>query len=87
MPGPDWITGFLKRHKKISMKFAENIKRSRAEVSRESLSDYFKELEESLKDVDVRNLVNYDETCFVDDPRKKKVSLVSIFAPHSELGT
>lgn len=72
--GHDWVEGFLKRHHELSFKFAENIKRSRAGVSRKRFTKYFKELQESLKNVEIYNTVNYDETCFVDDPKKKKVS-------------
>lgn len=44
MPGNDWATSFIKRHKELSHRFAENIKRSRADVSRDTLSKYFAEL-------------------------------------------
>ena len=75
MPGDDWARSFLKRHTQLSNKFAENIKRSRADVSRATLKAYFTELETTLKDVESSNLVNYDETAFVDDAGKTKVSL------------
>lgn len=74
MPGEDWCRYFIARHKTLSTKYAENIKRSRAEVSRKALETYFKELRVSLDNVPLSNLVNYDETAFVDDPKQRKVS-------------
>ncbi|KAK5637724.1 hypothetical protein RI129_000098 [Pyrocoelia pectoralis] len=49
------------------------IKRARANVSVEIIEEYFRNLEESLRDVPPDNLVNYDETNFVDDPGNVKV--------------
>jgi hypothetical protein len=71
----EWVRAFIKQHLELRIKFAENIKRSRAEVSREALLEYFKELEITLKGVPGENVMNYDETCFVDDPRKTKVGI------------
>ncbi|XKL60137.1 hypothetical protein PGB90_001153 [Kerria lacca] len=56
----------------ISRKFAENNKRSRAEVSRTCITDYFQELKSSVQDVPPQNIVNCNESAFVDDPQKKK---------------
>lgn len=73
-PGRDWAYSFLHRHKKeISERFCQNIKRSRAAVSKEVLTEYFELLEKELKDVPPENIVNYDETNLRDDLGKKKV--------------
>ena len=84
-PSDDWVRAFIKRHAELRLKFAENIKRSRAEVSRETISKYFDELKRSLNnDVPASNVVNYDETCFVDDPQKSKVKfIVQVLLPAS----
>lgn len=69
IPGKDWCDDFLKRHKDVlKVRLAENIKRSRAAVSRPVLNEYFDKLEVSLQNVPPQNFINYDETNFVDDP-------------------
>lgn len=73
-PGVDYIEGFLKRHKQeISARISQNIKRSRAAVSPQVIEEYFTELQNSLKDVPLSNILNYDESNLADDPGKKKV--------------
>lgn len=73
-PGKDFAYSFLKRHKKqLSERLCQNIKRSRAAVSREILTEYFERLENELKDVPPQNIINYDETNLRDDPGRKKV--------------
>ncbi|CAH2108940.1 unnamed protein product [Euphydryas editha] len=74
MPGPDFMTSFLKRHKnKISSRLSQNIKRSRAAVSPETINEYFGELETSLQGIPPCNIINYDETNLTDDPGRKRV--------------
>lgn len=74
MPGVDFVRSFLRRHdSKISMRFGQNIKRSRAAVSPEIIESYFNELEISLQGVPSANIVNYDETNLTDDPGRKRV--------------
>ena len=72
LPGEEWARQFLKRHPKLAVRFGENIKRVRGEVSPEAVNRYFDELEVSLHDVDPANIVNYDETAFVDDAGKQR---------------
>ena len=73
-PGVDFAYGFVKRHRKtISHRMCENIKRSRACVSRETVNEYFDNLDEELKDIPADNIVNYDETNLSDDPGRKKI--------------
>lgn len=73
-PGRDFAESFLKRHKsKISQRMSQNIKRCRAQISVDTISDYFDHLESSLCDVDPANIVNYDETNLSDDPGRKKI--------------
>nr|XP_047139642.1 uncharacterized protein LOC124815252 [Hydra vulgaris] len=74
MPGVDFIDSFLKRNSKdISKRLGQNIKRSRAAISRDIVNNYFNELEKTLKDVDPSMIVNYDETNMTDDPGRKQV--------------
>lgn len=74
IPGPDFVAGFLKRHKDvISQRISQNIKRNRAAVSPEVISSYFEELKKSLSDVSMCNVINYDETNLADDPGRKKI--------------
>lgn len=71
-PGPDWMIGFLRRHRNLSERLAQNIKPTRGEISKCSIIAYFENLEESLRGVPPQNIVNFDETAFVDDPGRYK---------------
>ncbi|XP_046389416.1 uncharacterized protein LOC124158264 [Ischnura elegans] len=73
LPGEDWVRGFLKRHENLAFRFSENIKRARASVGKIEINSYFDSLEKSLEGVSPHNIVNYDETNFVDDPGRVKV--------------
>lgn len=72
-PGDSWYYGFLSRHQNLTQRLSENIKRSRAAVSINILNSYFDNLADSLKDVPPENILNYDESGFVDDPGRNKV--------------
>ncbi|XP_039755804.1 uncharacterized protein LOC120630605 [Pararge aegeria] len=74
LPGPDFVASFLKRHKnQISQRYSQNIKKKRAEVSPDTIKEYFKELEVSLAGINPSNVINYDETNLTDDPGRKKI--------------
>ncbi len=70
-PVKDWGCNFLNRYHEIKARFAENVKYSRVKVSPESIKSYFKELKVALEAVEPKVIVNYDETCFIDDPGRK----------------
>lgn len=72
-PGTDWVKNFLKRNRELTVKMSENIKRVRASVTRETIQEYFVNLENTLEGVPPSHIVNYDETNFTDDPGNKKV--------------
>ena len=73
MPGPDWANLFLKRHaQRHSNRFTANIKRARTEISARIIHEYFDNIEDTLKDIPVENIFNYDETNFSDSPGKKR---------------
>jgi len=51
MPGRDWALAFLRRNPVLSQRLCTNIKRVRAGVDRETLTEYFGHLRESLRGV------------------------------------
>lgn len=51
----------------------QNIKRSRAGITSNTINGYFDELTKELEGVPVENIVNYDETNLSDDPNRRKV--------------
>jgi len=75
-PGVEWVNSFLHRHRaSLAQRICQNIKRNRAAVSRETVTKYFNNLADSVKDVVPANIINYDETNLADDPGRKKVIL------------
>ena len=40
-PGPDFVKGYLKRHPRLAVRTANLIKRSRAELSKKIVDDFF----------------------------------------------
>uniref|UniRef100_A0A1B6BWE3 HTH CENPB-type domain-containing protein n=1 Tax=Clastoptera arizonana TaxID=38151 RepID=A0A1B6BWE3_9HEMI len=74
VPGSEWVKSFLKRHPILTgARFAANIKRSRAAINKEVLTEYIDNLKEVTKDVPPENIWNYDEFNLTDDPGKKKM--------------
>ena len=71
-PGVDWMYSFMKRHN-LTKRVADNVKRSRAEITPDLLKSYFHNLENELKDIPAANIFNYDETNLSDDPGSKTV--------------
>lgn len=72
-PGDDWCLNFMSRHKdRVSHRLCQNISPKRAEVNPDGVKEYFKNLEQTLKDIPPCNIVNYDETNLSDDPGRKK---------------
>jgi len=73
-PGSDWAKGFLKRHAaRLRERMSNNIKRSRAAVSAQVMTDFFNELSITLEGVSPGAIFNYDESNLSDDPGKKKL--------------
>lgn len=73
LPGKDFITGFLERHRAtIRLRIVPNYSKKRASVSVEDLNRYFNNLENSLRDIPKANIWNYDETNLSDNPGRKK---------------
>lgn len=63
LPGPDWVYSLLKLHKtELTQRLAANIKRARADVSRDVLNKYFDNLLETIEGIPASHVFNYDET-------------------------
>ncbi|XP_062542157.1 uncharacterized protein LOC134210149 [Armigeres subalbatus] len=72
LPGRDWMKRFLSRHADLSERFVVNIKKSRAAITPEILTDYIDNLRKVLIDVPPENIWNFDETNVTDDPGARK---------------
>jgi len=64
--GRDWLRGFLKRHKNISIRKAQNLNPARAQkLNKAVVSDYFAKLKNIMEDNDILNkperIFNIDE--------------------------
>ena len=62
----DWAKSFIKVHN-LTGRFAKNIKTVRAEIFPEIIN-YFDNLEVTLSNVPITNIINYDGASFTDDP-------------------
>ena len=56
----------------LTNRIATDIRRKRAQISKEALQEYFNNVEQELKDVPASNIPNYDETNLRDDPVTRK---------------
>jgi hypothetical protein len=72
MPTFGFVETFLGRHKELTLRVANPIKRARASVSREDVQQFFAHYEQSVEGVLPENLCNYDKTNLRDDPGLKK---------------
>ena len=62
-PGQAWFKSFMKRHKSaLSPRMCQNIALKRAQISAETIKEYFSNLKETLKDIAPSHIINYDET-------------------------
>lgn len=73
VPGTEWVRGFLNRNKTLSRRLANNIKKARAAISEQIITDFIENLKEELKGIPPENIYNYDESNLTDDPGKKRV--------------
>ena len=73
LPGWEWGKLFLERHPCIKLRVAHNISRKRAQVTKQILDEYFKNLCQELEGVLPENIYNFDETGFHDVPKKVKL--------------
>ncbi|KAJ8873075.1 hypothetical protein PR048_026691 [Dryococelus australis] len=63
----------MKHHPELSVRFAANIKRTRAAINEQILRDYVRNLGEVVKDIPSENIWNFDESNLTDDPGRKTV--------------
>lgn len=73
LPGIEWCKNFLGRHEELRQRNSDNIKRVRAELGPEIISNYFDNLTTTLENVEPDHIINYDETNLTDDPGKIRV--------------
>ena len=86
IPGDDWVTRFMDRHG-LTNRIATNIRRKRAQISKEQLQEYFNNVEQELKDVPASNIWNYDETNLRDDPGARKYVMRGVQSIQKKLWT
>jgi hypothetical protein len=73
MPGNDWMASFLRRQKnRLSVRIANNIKRARANVDVNILSNYHDNVANVLRGIPPNAIFNFDETNLSDTPGTKK---------------
>jgi len=72
MPSHRWARSFIARHG-LTIRYADNVKVSRAAVDQTAVNEYFDNLETSLANVEPENVFNFDETNISDNPGKRKV--------------
>ena len=74
LPGVEWARNFLARHSNfLSVRLSENIKRCRAEVTKETVAQYFDHLRSAMENIPPENTINSDETNMSDDPGRRLV--------------
>ena len=71
-PSKHFVYHFMKRHPELSFRVVNNIKRSRAKVSREEVMKFFGHFSKVAAGVPATHIWNYDETNFQDDPGRGK---------------
>lgn len=59
--GKDWALSLSKRNSVIGQTIATNISRARAEVSTDTIKEYFKNLEKVLDNIQSENILDFDE--------------------------
>ncbi|CAB3232315.1 unnamed protein product [Arctia plantaginis] len=60
--GYEWGTLFLERHPEIKEKVGHKIPRKRAQVNREQIDEFFRNIKEEIEGVAPNNIYNMDET-------------------------
>lgn len=79
-PGDGWYKLFLKRHPELSIRTSEAVTSASSKLSEKQIRNWFKQVEEYLKENDLFNILsdpsrvyNGDETNFVLCPKNTKV--------------
>ena len=71
MPGRHWVKLFLERHPRLAARRANLIKRARAEVSRQTVEEFFNNYTQVAHDIPPENIFNYDKTNLRDEPKTR----------------
>jgi hypothetical protein len=71
-PGPDFIKGFLRWHKNLTVRQVNLIKRGRVAFSHEIVNAFFDNFYKVTAGVPLENIHNYDETNWQENPGGKK---------------
>ena len=72
LPTHSFTVKFLQRHKDLSLRTANPIKRSRAAVTREEVTEFIQRWKKTIERVPRHALFNYDESNVRDDPGANK---------------
>lgn len=64
---------FIKSSKELIERFSENLLRARISLTAEMVNEFFDYFEPLIEGVDPKFILNYDETCMVDDPGQEMV--------------
>jgi hypothetical protein len=72
LPTSRFVTSFLRRNPRLTLRRASLIKRARAAVSVEIITEFITNYSKSAEGVEPANIWNYDETCMRDDPGAKR---------------
>lgn len=62
VPDHNWVLNFLKRHPQLTKRFADNIKKTRAGITKDELRPYLSFLSTELEKTPPSNIFNSDET-------------------------
>lgn len=68
-PGRHWFEGFSQRHPQISMRLTQNLSSSRASVTKDTIRNWFKEIQEYFSESNIhikdpKRIFNTDESAF-----------------------
>jgi hypothetical protein len=72
MPTRRFVDTFLSRHPAFVLRNTNAIKRSRAALSREDVTQFYKNFEKAAEGVPASNMYNFDESNLRDDPGMKE---------------
>ncbi|KAJ8929965.1 hypothetical protein NQ314_017288 [Rhamnusium bicolor] len=72
-PEIDWFYKFLCRNDILTGRFAQNIKRSRANITKKIIQTYSENLGQTIENIPSSNIIKCDESNLTDDPGKIKV--------------
>jgi hypothetical protein len=72
LPTVRYVDSLLQRYKDLRLRKTSLIKKSKAAVSREEVTEFIKHLAATAEGVPPENIYNYDETNFTDNPGSKK---------------